>query len=83
MSLSNILEKLIYILRKNEILPDDMEDVFQRLITELGELEAMVSELTDKVEEFEERETTRDEQISELEERISELEANVPNLDET
>ena len=83
MSLSNTLEKLIHKLRKKAILPDDMEDVFQRLITELGELEAMVSELTDKLEEFEERETARDEQISELEERVSELEANVPNLDET
>ena len=83
MSLSNTLEKLIHQLRKHAILPDDMKDVFQRLITELGELEAMVSELTDKVEEFEERETARNEQISELEERVSELEVNVPNLDET
>ena len=83
MSLSYTLEKLIHTLRKHAILPDNMEDVFQRLITELGELEAIVSELTDKVEEFEERETTRDEQTSELEERVTELEANVPNLDET
>lgn len=65
------------------MLPDDVEDVFQRLITELGELEAMVSELTNKLEDFEEREITRDEQMSELEERVSELEANVPNLDES
>jgi polyhydroxyalkanoate synthesis regulator phasin len=83
MSLSTTLEKLIHTLRKNAMLPDDMEDMFQRLITELGELEAMVSELSDKVEDIEERETTRDEQMSELEERVSELEANVPNLDET
>jgi chromosome segregation ATPase len=83
MSLSNTLEKLIHTLRKNAMLPDDVEDVFQRLITELGELEAMVSELTSKLEDFEEREITRDEQMSELEERVSELEANVPNLDES
>jgi chromosome segregation ATPase len=83
MSLSTTLEKLIHTLRKNALLPDDMEDVFHRLITELGELEAMISELTDKVENFEEREITRDEQLSEIEERVSELEANVPNLDES
>ena len=83
MSLSNTLEKLVHTLRKNVRLPDDIEDIFHRLITELGELEAMISELTEKVEELEERETTRDEQLSEIEERVSELESNVPNLDES
>ena len=82
MSLSNTLDKLMHVLKSNAIFSEDLEEIFQRLIMELGELEVTVSELTDKIETLEDRQVNLEEQVSEMGERISELESNLPSLDE-
>lgn len=82
MSLSNTLDKLLQQLKQNDVIRDDVDEIVQRAVLEIGEVEATISELTDKIKTLERRENALEEQLFELEERISELESLSPDMGE-
>jgi chromosome segregation ATPase len=80
MSLSNTLDKLFQRLKQKDVVNGDVEDIVQRVLLEIGEVEATISELTDRIKILERRENSLEEQLLVLEERISELESLSPDM---